>query len=292
MRSRSNIKKTISFQGIDGSDQWKGGSMMALPETVLIPFLFLMGAAFGSFLNVVIYRVPKKMSIISPSSHCFSCKQPISLKDNIPILGYFLLKGRCRSCEEPFPSRYAFVELITAMLTICVYLIYGMSQSFVIYLALTYLLIAITFVDIDHFIIPNGFVMFGLALLTVSLYLGLIDIEWGDAVTGSFVFAGFLFGIGVIGQFILKKESIGFGDVKLGLVLGGFLGTEYSILALYLSFALSAILVFVMMGGKLIKRDSKIPFGPYLAAGTLIALFTTTPYGGNYILNWYYTTMF
>ena len=266
--------------------------MMALPETVLIPFLFLMGAAFGSFLNVVIYRVPKKMSIISPSSHCFSCKQPISLKDNIPILGYFLLKGRCRSCEEPFPSRYAFVELITAMLTICVYLIYGMSQSFVIYLALTYLLIAITFVDIDHFIIPNGFVMIGLALLTVSLYLGLIDIEWGDAVTGSFVFAGFLFGIGVIGQFILKKESIGFGDVKLGLVLGGFLGTEYSILALYLSFALSAILVFVMMGGKLIKRDSKIPFGPYLAAGTLIALFTTTPYGGNYILNWYYTTMF
>jgi leader peptidase (prepilin peptidase)/N-methyltransferase len=292
MRSRSNIKETISFQGIDGSDQWKGGSMMALPETVLIPFLFLMGATFGSFLNVVIYRVPKKMSIISPSSHCFSCKQPISLKDNIPILGYFLLKGRCRSCEEPFPSRYAFVELITAMLTICVYLIYGMSQSFVIYLALTYLLIAITFVDIDHFIIPNGFVMFGLALLTVSLYLGLIDIEWGDAVTGSFVFAGFLFGIGVIGQFILKKESIGFGDVKLGLVLGGFLGTEYSILALYLSFALSAILVFVMMGGKLIKRDSKIPFGPYLAAGTLIALFTTTPYGGNYILNWYYTTMF
>ena len=266
--------------------------MMALPDMVLIPFLFLMGAAFGSFLNVVIYRVPKKMSIIRPSSHCFSCKQPISLKDNIPILGYFLLKGRCRSCDEPFPSRYAFVELITAMLTICVYLIYGMGLSFVIYLALTYLLIAITFVDIDHFIIPNGFVMIGLALLIVSLYLGLIDIEWDDAVTGSFVFAGFLFGIGLIGQFILKKESIGFGDVKLGLVLGGFLGTEYSILALYLSFAISAILVFVMMGGKLIKRDSKIPFGPYLAAGTLIALFTTTPYGGNYILNWYYTTMF
>ena len=83
-----------------------------------------------------------------------------------------------------------------------------------------------------------------------------------------------------------------FGDVKLGLVLGGFLGVEYSILALYLSFALSAVFVFVMLGGKLIKRDAKIPFGPYLAAGSLISLFTISPSGGNYILNWYYLTMF
>ena len=110
--------------------------------------------------------------------------------------------------------------------------------------------------------------------------------------SGSFVFAGFLFTIGLIGQFILKKESIGFGDVKLGLVLGGYLGTEYSILALYLSFAISAIIIFLKMGGNLLQKDSKIPFGPYLAAGTLIALFTTTPHGGNYILNWYYSTMF
>ena len=110
--------------------------------------------------------------------------------------------------------------------------------------------------------------------------------------SGAFVFAGFLFAIGLIGQFVLGKESIGFGDVKLGLVLGGFLGTEYSILALYLSFAISAIVIFVMLGSKLIDKNAKIPFGPYLAAGTLIALFTQTPYGGNYILNWYYTTMF
>ena len=146
--------------------------------------------------------------------------------------------------------------------------------------------------DIDHFIIPNGFVLLGLGMLVASLYFDWVTIQWDDAISGSFVFAGFLFGIGLIGQFILGKESIGFGDVKLGLVLGGFLGTEYSILALYLSFALSAIIIFIMMGGKLLKKDSKIPFGPYLAAGTLVALFTTTPHGGNYILNWYYTTMF
>ena len=266
--------------------------MSHIPDIMLIPLLLLLGSAFGSFLNVVIYRVPKKMSIISPGSHCFSCKKPIRFLDNIPVIGYFLLNGRCRNCNESFPSRYAFVELITALLTICIYYIYGMGQAFFIYLALTYLLIAITFVDIDHFIIPNGFVLIGLGILAASLYFDWISIKWDDAISGSFVFAGFLFGIGLIGQFILGKESIGFGDVKLGLVLGGFLGTEYSILALYLSFALSAVIIFIMMGGKLLKKDSKIPFGPYLAAGTLVALFTTTPHGGNYILNWYYLTMF
>tara|TARA_Y100000588_G_C14010582_1_gene819784 strand:- start:25 stop:825 length:801 start_codon:yes stop_codon:yes gene_type:complete len=266
--------------------------MSLLPEPMIITFVFLLGAAFGSFINVIIYRVPKKMSIIAPASHCFSCKERILLKDNLPILGYFLLKGKCRHCSAKFPSRYAFVELITAILSIILYLIYGISGEFFIHLTLLYLLIAITFVDIDHLIIPNGFILFGLSILILGLLFGWINMDWQYAASGSFVFAGFLFGIGLIGQFLLKKESIGFGDVKLGLVLGGFLGVEYSILALYLSFSISAIFVFVMLGGKWIKKNAKIPFGPYLAAGTLIALVTQNPYGGNYILNWYYRTMF
>ena len=110
--------------------------------------------------------------------------------------------------------------------------------------------------------------------------------------SGSFVFAGFLFSIGLIGQFILKKESIGFGDVKLGLILGGFLGVEYSVLALYRSFAISALVVIIFLNRSFKKGNNKIPFGPYLAAGTLISLFTIDPQGGNYILNWYYRTMF
>ena len=157
---------------------------------------------------------------------------------------------------------------------------------------MTYLLVAITFVDIDHLIIPNGFVLFGLLLLFTGLALHWISIDWQDAASGAFVFAGFLFGIGLLGQFILKKESIGVVEIKLGLVLGGFLGVEYSVLALYLSFAISAIFIFIMVGGKWMEKNAKIPFGPYLAAGALISLFTKNPYGGNYILNWYYTTMF
>tara|TARA_Y100001935_G_C17260194_1_gene485923 strand:+ start:306 stop:1106 length:801 start_codon:yes stop_codon:yes gene_type:complete len=259
---------------------------------LIILFLFFIGSVFGSFLNVVIYRVPKKMSIVFPSSHCFNCKKNIPLKYNIPIVGYFLLKGKCINCSKSFPSRYAFVELITAILTIIIYLIFDISPLFFIYLVLTYLLIAVTFVDIDHFIIPNGFILFGLAVLILSLIFDILSIGWEYSVSGSFVFAGFLFFIGLIGQFILKKESIGFGDVKLGLILGGFLGVEYSILALYLSFALSAILIIAFYRTKINSGDTKIPFGPYLAAGTLISLFTIEPNGSNYILNWYYRTMF
>jgi len=265
---------------------------LSIHEVVILFFLFFIGSCFGSFLNVVIYRVPKKMSIVRPASHCFACKEPIRIIDNIPVLGYFKLNGKCRNCGAEFASRYAFVELITGVLTLCIYMIYGWNDTFLVYLSLTYLLIAMTFVDIDHLIIPNGFVITGLLILIISVMMDWVAIDWQDAMSGAFVFAGFLFAIGLIGQFVLGKESIGFGDVKLGLVLGGFLGTEYSILALYLSFAISAIVIFVMLGSKLIDKNAKIPFGPYLAAGTLIALFTQTPYGGNYILNWYYTTMF
>ncbi len=266
--------------------------MTTIPDPISFFFLIILGAAFGSFLNVVIYRVPAKMSLVKPASHCNSCKTPIKPFDNIPILSYFILGGKCRQCGGAFSSRYPLVEGLTAGLTVWLFIIFGINEKFFMYLILTYLLIAITFVDIDHFIIPNGFVIFGLAVLIVGLPMGWLPIDWEEGVSGAFVFAGFLFAIGLIGQFILKKESIGFGDIKLGLVLGGYLGVEYSVLALYLSFAISAIFVFMMLGSKMISKSQKIPFGPYLAGGTLLSIFTTTPTGGNYILDWYISTMF
>ena len=266
--------------------------MTTIPDSMAIFFLVILGASFGSFLNVVIYRVPEKMSLIKPASHCSSCKTPIKPFDNIPILSYFILGGKCRQCGDSFSSRYPLVEGLTAGLTVWLFIIFGINEKFFMYLILTYLLIAITFVDIDHFIIPNGFVLFGLAVLIVGLPMNWLPIKWEDGVSGAFVFAGFLFAIGLIGQFILKKESIGFGDIKLGLVLGGYLGVEYSVLALYLSFAISAIFVFIMLGSKMISKSQKIPFGPYLAGGTLLSILTTTPTGGNYILDWYISTMF
>ncbi len=179
-----------------------------LIDSPVFLFLFLFGSIFGSFLNVVIYRVPKKMSLITPSSHCFNCKKPIPFRYNIPIVGYYLLRGKCKLCQKPFPSRYVFVELITAILTIIIYLIFGFTASFFMYVILTYLLLAVTFVDIDHFIIPNGFILFGIMVLGFGLFYDLLSISWEYSLSGSFVFAGFLFGIGLIGQFVLKKKVL------------------------------------------------------------------------------------
>ncbi len=265
---------------------------LEFPNQIIIPFLFILGASFGSFFNVVIYRMPLKESIVFPGSYCPSCKTPIKYLDNIPIISYFLLNGRCRYCKNPFSIRYTFVEILTALMTVSFYMIYGLNTYFLMYVILIYLLIPVTFIDIDYLIIPNQFILIGLVVLTIGLPLDFLPINWIEGVYGSLVFAGFLFSIGLIGQFILKKESIGFGDVKLGLILGGYLGIEYSILALYLSFAIAAIMVFILLGGNFINRKAKIPFGPYLAGGTLLSILTTTPHGGNYILDWYYGAMF
>jgi len=264
----------------------------SIPTNVLILILFVFGSIFGSFFNVVIYRLPKDESIVFPSSHCYRCKKPIKYLDNIPIFSFLNLGGKCRNCNKTYSMRYLFVEVLTALMTVSLYLIYGLNVNFFMYLLLVYLLIPITFIDIDHFIIPNEFILIGLLILSIGLPLNFLPIEWIEGVYGALVFAGFLFFIGIIGQFILKKESIGFGDVKLGLILGGYLGVKLSILALYMSFAISAIIVFILLGSNLIDRKAKIPFGPYLAGGTLLAILTTLPNGTNVVINWYINTMF
>mgnify|MGYP001566659917 CR=1 FL=1 len=156
--------------------------MHSLPILIL---LFILGASIGSFLNVIIYRVPRRMSIIAPRSHCFSCKTPIRSRDNIPILGYFILGGKCRQCKEPFSIRYALVECITAVLTCLLFLIYDLSNEFVVYIILSYCLIAITFIDLDHFIIPNGFIIFGIVGIIIVYLRGYLFQDWEEGATGA-----------------------------------------------------------------------------------------------------------
>ena len=254
--------------------------------------MFIFGAAFGSFLNVVIYRVPLRMSIIAPRSHCFSCKTPIRFKDNIPILGYLLLGGKCRDCGVSYSSRYPLIEFLTGLITLVLGMRYGLSNYFIIFTLLSYCLVAIAFIDLDHMIIPNGFILLGLGGIVFIYFNDLLLIDWQDGATGALIFGGFLFIIGVLGEFILRKESIGLGDVKLGLVLGGILGAKLSIVALYLSFACAALSIMILMGLKKINTSNKIPFGPYLSLGTFFTLMTSTSSGENAIVNWYFRTMF
>ena len=261
-------------------------------DPLILMILFLFGSSIGSFLNVVIFRLPKNMSLFFPGSHCFSCKKTVRFFDNIPIFGYFILRGKCRNCKEGFSSRYALVELFTGLITCVLFYLYGFSQYFFIYTFLTYALIAITFIDLDHLIIPNGFIILGLISLVIVYYFDLIPLPWEDGVTGAFIFGGFLFFLGVLGEFFLKKESIGFGDVKLGLVIGGLIGVGSSILALYLSFFTAGVAIIILMVSKKLDTSNPIPFGPYISAGTLLTILTSTQNGENMIINWYVRTMF
>ena len=169
---------------------------------------------------------------------------------------------------------------------------FGLSPELFINLIFVYMLISITYIDYDHYIIPNEFILMGFIILIPSHFLGWLPITILDGLYGALSFGGFLYLIGQIGFLILKKDSMGFGDVKLGLMLGGLIGLKLSVLALFLSFLISAI--FTLIGISLFKMKTKgeIPFGPFMAAATVVIFLTRTPGGGNSILNWYFTTMF
>jgi len=253
--------------------------------------LFIFGASIGSFLNVVIYRVPNNMNIISPGSHCFSCKNPVKFYDNIPIISYLVTKGSCRTCNEPFSVRYLIVEILTAVLTVTLFSIYGINTNLISYLFLTYMLIAITFIDIDHFIIPNGFIILGVIILPILLFLEWLPFEAQQSIKGALFFSAFLFTLGFVGKVFFKKEAMGLGDVKLGIILGGFLGLKTTILTLYLSFLTAGLVSLIGLIGKWIDRNSRIPFGPYLACGTIISILTGAASNENLIINWYISLM-
>ena len=261
----------------------------------LYPFIqaysLIIGLAVGSFLNVIIYRLPNNKSIVKPRSKCTGCNTQITWYDNIPVISYIILLGKCRNCKDPISIRYPLIELICGLMTIMLLSIYGPSYEFIVIVLLCYMLIAITFIDIDHFIIPNGFIIFGFIISIVAHSLKLLPITILEGLYGLFAFGGTLFIMGLIGTWAFKKEALGFGDVKLGLVLGSFLGVELSLLALFLSFIFAAIMSIILLLAKEVGEDHMIPFGPSISAGTLLTILTKTVGGGNHIINWYFTKM-
>ena len=239
----------------------------------MMPFYALFGAMIGSFLNVCIYRIPEGQSVITPGSECPNCNSKIRFYDNLPIISYLLLKGKCRSCGQAVSLRYPLVELLTAGFTTAVGTVFGMTALGGTYLVLIYILIIITVIDVDHMIIPDRLVGLGLMTGIAAILVGAIEIGWKDAFMGSLVYGGFLYLAGVVGKRIFKKEAMGMGDVKLGIMMGLFLGWKMSVMSLYISFLVaSAVGLAAIAIGKL-SRGDKIPFGPFLTVGTVIVIF-------------------
>lgn len=243
----------------------------------MIYIVFLFGLLLGSFYNVCIYRLPVGKSVVIPRSTCGHCGHVLGGLDMIPVLSYFIFRGRCRYCGGKYSGRYALVELLTGLLFAMSYWVYGYSLELVFAFILSSICIIVTFIDIDHHIILDRFSVF-LILLAIPYHYFISDLSIKMILLGFAVGFGLLFIISVVG-------TMGGGDIK---IMGGFgllLGFPNILLAIYLSFIIGG-LVFtpVLLKSKITKQayKSQVPFGPFLCVGALIAFMF-----GNHIIDIY-----
>ncbi|TYT20970.1 prepilin peptidase [Dictyoglomus thermophilum] len=239
-------------------------------KIILTFWFFLLGSAVGSFLNVVIYRLPRRESIIFPPSHCPSCGHKLSAKDLIPILSYILLKGRCRYCGARISWRYPAVEFITGISYAILFWIYGFSLFIFKSLILISMLIPIFFIDLENMLIPDVISIPG---IVVGLLFSFWEGNLVQGVLGSLIFGGILLLIYVVALLILKEEGMGQGDIKLGFMLGSFLGLKLSLFAIFLSYLIGGIFSIFVIVLRSKNLKTAIPFGPFLITGALISLF-------------------
>ncbi|HET8953364.1 MAG TPA: prepilin peptidase [Solirubrobacteraceae bacterium] len=240
----------------------------------------ILGAIVGSFLNVVVYRLPRGESLSHPPSHCPKCGQPVKPYDNIPVLSWLLLRGRCRHCKEPISARYPLVEAGTALLCALVVVVKGADEEAIIGIVLVLLLVPITLIDLDHHLIPNkitypGFVV-GVVLVAALTPDELVESLIASAGAGGFLFVAWF----------LYPRGMGMGDVKLAFVLGIYLGKAV-VPAMFTAFIAGAVVGGIIIARLGVKdgRKAGIPFGPWLALGGLVGLLA-----GDAIVDWYVDT--
>jgi len=237
--------------------------------------VFIFGAIIGSFLNVCIYRLPLGKSIVRPRSFCPFCEKPISWFDNVPLVSFIILLGKCRACRRPISIRYFLVELVTALSGILLLSYFSLGAKFFVYWIFTWSLIVITFIDIEHQEIPDVISLPGIVLGIICMTGFRLDGSAAyvssllNSVLGVLAGGGMMFLLGVVGEFIFKKEALGGGDVKLMAMMGAFLGWKLIVLTFFLAPFMGAGVGIFM---KIRFKKEVIPYGPYLSAGAIISL--------------------
>jgi len=251
--------------------------------TVGAVFAFVFGLVLGSFLNVCIYRVPLKKSIVRPPSSCPNCGAGIRFYDNIPVISYLLLLGRCRHCRARISLLYPLVELITGLLSLTLFIEFGLSFKTISLFLFTAALIVIAFIDLQHKIIPDVISLPGILFGLAFSFFPSSGISPVDALLGAVGGGGFLYLVGTAFEKVTGREGMGGGDVKLLAMIGAWMGWK----ALPFIVLISSLSGAVIGGASLIiSRQgvrSRIPFGPFLALGALVFLFF-----GNEIVLWFY----
>ncbi|MCL5408551.1 MAG: prepilin peptidase [Candidatus Omnitrophica bacterium] len=243
--------------------------------------IFIIGACLGSFANVCIYRIPRGKSIVFPPSSCPKCKKPIKWHDNIPVLSFFILRGKCRNCGKKISSRYPIVEFIMGLLAFLLYEKFSISAPFLIYFIFVLALVIVSFIDWDTYTIPDSIDIPGIpaGILAMTFIPGMF-IGNSSIITRFFYsFGGAVLGVAVIGFFaiagklIWKKDAMGGGDIKLIAMLGAFLGWRSIFLSIFFGSILGTLISMVLILIKKKKWDDYVPFGPYLSLGAIIAVF-------------------
>jgi leader peptidase (prepilin peptidase)/N-methyltransferase len=254
---------------------------MGLPPWLWQIFVFLVGLCVGSFLNVVVYRLPLGRSLVFSRSACLTCGAQIAWYDNIPLLSFLLLAGKCRFCKAKISWQYPAVELITGLLFLLVLLSFGPTRQGLAHLIFLGALVILSVIDIKSYTLPDKITLPG-------IFFGILVVPWltapsltpyeiiaayREAFVGSALGGWLLFLVGVLGDWAFRKESMGGGDIKLAGMIGAFLGWKMVILAFLLASVLGALGGVLTMLFRGWKKGTMIPFGPYLALGAGIGVF-------------------
>ena len=243
-------------------------------------FVTLLGLMLGSFMNVCIYRLPRGLSPVRPRSGCPSCGHMLAWFENVPVVSYLVLGGRCRACRASISLMYPIVEFITGAVFLAGYVWYGPSPLLIVRLAFAWAMIALFVIDLHHKILPNVITLPG--IVAGVLANALAGPGWVASLIGAAVGAGSLFAIAEIYYRVRHEEGLGMGDVKMLGMIGAFLGWKLVVVTLVLSSFLGSI---VGVGVMIARKESlkyALPFGTFLAVGALVAAVT-----GDAILNWY-----
>ncbi|MBW2438162.1 MAG: prepilin peptidase [Deltaproteobacteria bacterium] len=248
-------------------------------------FVFIFGICIGSFLNVCIYRLPESKSIVHPRSMCPKCGTLIRSYDNIPLFSYIALRGKCRYCGDRISFRYPAIEFISGIFAVGVFLKFGISVEALIYYTFIAVLLVITFIDIDHQIIPDVISLPGIPIFFAASF-ALPNVTFAESILGILVGGGSLYLVAWLYHLITRKEGMGGGDIKLLAMMGALIGWKGVLFTIFAASAVGTLagLAVILKTGKTMKL--KIPFGPFLAIGAIAFIFF-----GPQLITWYFNLL-
>ncbi len=248
-------------------------------------WLFVLGLCIGSFLNVCIYRLPESKSIVHPRSMCPNCGTLIRFYDNIPILSYVWLRGKCRHCHTRISFRYPVIELLSGLFAAGVFLKYGISLEAAVYYVFMATLLVITFIDIDHQIIPDVITLPGIPIFFGASF-ALPQVTYIESILGILIGGGSLFLVAWVYHLLTKKEGMGGGDIKLLGMMGAVIGWKGVLFTIFLASAVGTVSGMLIMLKTRKSMKLAVPFGPFLAIGGITYILFGPP-----LITWYFNLL-